>query len=56
MLSMYYGLVFVGDGDIMNNPNLLFNQSVLPEFVVKDKELIDRYGYSDKAPSLFYQF
>lgn len=56
MLSMYYGLIFVGDGDIMNNPNLLFNQSVLPEFVVKDKELIDRYGYSDKAPSLFYQF
>lgn len=51
-----FGLNFIGCGDVMQNPNLLFNQAVAPEYYQRNKFLIDSYGYSDREPSLFAQF
>ncbi len=51
-----FGLNFIGDGDVMRDPRLLFNQAVAPEYYQRNKFLIDSYGYSDREPSLFAQF
>lgn len=51
-----YGMIVYSYDNIINQPSLLLNQSIHPEKLVFDKQLIEQYGYTLNNPGLFYNF
>ena len=51
-----YGMIVYSYDNIINQPSLLLNQSIHPEKLVFDKQLIEQYGYALNNPGLFYNF
>ena len=55
-LYTMYGMIVYSYDNIINQPSLLLNQSIHPEKLVFDKQLIEQYGYALNNPGLFYNF
>lgn len=56
-LRLAFGLVFYSALDIQNNPNALYNQSVMPEFMMNNLNILYDNGYAQIIQeSVFHQF
>lgn len=54
-LSKHFGLILYNAASIQANPALICSQSMMPEFMIRNKQFIADLGYSNN-PELFQRF